>query len=125
LGEGQPARSDEAQHAAGPVAKVVDGFTRASDALQECCGMTPVIGACDGLIQRWGYEKAGQKIEVSVDGPLTVDDFELGLGLGIVWIPEPWARRAILEGQLVPLLEDWTRAPPDATTVAGRDGLDE
>jgi hypothetical protein len=32
---GAAARSDEAQHAAGPVAKVVDGFTRASDALQE------------------------------------------------------------------------------------------
>ena len=66
----------------------------------------------NGAIRRWMFEKAGERVEVPVDGALIVNDTDLALraaldGLGVAYIAEATAIPAIAEGRLVPLLDDW------------------
>lgn len=65
-----------------------------------------------GQLFRWRFEKAGDHVEVDVEGPLVVNDTSvlrdaaLG-GLGLVCLPEPYLIRSIEEGALVRILEPW------------------
>lgn len=63
-------------------------------------------------LPRWQFEKAGERIEVAVDGPLITTDFDLMIsaardGLGICYALESYVMRDLAAGRLVPLLEDW------------------
>jgi DNA-binding transcriptional LysR family regulator len=66
----------------------------------------------DGTIRRWEFERAGERIEVAVDGPLVVNDFDLALsaaidGIGVAYLPLEWVQPLVDTGRLVVLLEEW------------------
>jgi DNA-binding transcriptional LysR family regulator len=68
-----------------------------------------------GSIYRWEFEKAGEAIEVEVDGPLILGDQELMLGAaidgaGLAMVLEPHARPHLHAGRLKRVLADW--CPP-------------
>ena len=65
-----------------------------------------------GKRYRWEFRKRRQEVEVDVPGALTLDNNRLMVeaaiaGLGIAYVPEPYARGALDEGLLVAVLEDW------------------
>jgi DNA-binding transcriptional LysR family regulator len=60
----------------------------------------------------WEFEKKGRVVKIVPDGPLGVADPELQVdaaiaGLGFLATFEGYTRRAVAEGRLVSLLEDW------------------
>lgn len=70
-----------------------------------------------GKRYRWEFEKGRQQLALDVPGTLCLDDNDLMVeaacdGLGIAFVPEPFARPALNSGALVLLLEDWTPASP-------------
>lgn len=65
-----------------------------------------------GKRYRWEFSKRGQAIEIDVPGTLTLDNNPLMVeaaidGLGIAYVPEPYAQSALDDGRLVTVLEDW------------------
>jgi DNA-binding transcriptional LysR family regulator len=63
----------------------------------------------------WEFEKGKHKVEVSVNGPLTVDNMELMVrvareGIGIGYTIDAYAADHIAAGRLVALLKDWSPA---------------
>jgi DNA-binding transcriptional LysR family regulator len=67
----------------------------------------------NGRILDWEFQKAKNKVEVSVSGPLTVDSMELMVratleGVGIGYTMESHITDHIGAGTLVPLLLDWS-----------------
>lgn len=65
-----------------------------------------------GKRYRWEFSKRGQVVEIDVPGTLTLDSNPLMVeaainGLGIAYVPEPYARAALNDGRLVSVLEDW------------------
>ncbi|GAA5233298.1 LysR family transcriptional regulator [Verticiella sediminum] len=65
-----------------------------------------------GKRYRWEFSKRGQALEIDAPGPLTLDSNPLMVaaaieGLGIAYVPEPYARAALDDGRLVTVLEDW------------------
>lgn len=65
-----------------------------------------------GKIYHWDFEKQGQEISIDVSGPLTLDRHDLMVdaarqGLGIAYVSEIYAARAIASGDLVTVLDDW------------------
>jgi DNA-binding transcriptional LysR family regulator len=71
----------------------------------------------DGSIQSWVFNKGDQRTEVAVEGALIVNDIDLMLrstlqGVGVAYLAEPMIASHIAMGQLVPLLEDWSRTVP-------------
>jgi DNA-binding transcriptional LysR family regulator len=65
-----------------------------------------------GKLYRWEFEKRTQALTVDVPGPLTLDDDDLMVqaaqdGLGIAFVPEQAAERALKAGTLVTVLSDW------------------
>jgi len=70
-----------------------------------------------GKRYRWEFARRGRGVAVDVPGPLSLDDNGLMVeaaidGLGIAYVPEPYARAALDDGRLRAVLEDW--CPPDA-----------
>ena len=70
-----------------------------------------------GKRYRWEFTKQGQVMAVDVPGALTLDNSPLMIeaainGLGIAYVPEPYATEALHAGSLVTILEDW--CPPIA-----------
>lgn len=70
-----------------------------------------------GKRYRWEFEKGTQQLALDVPGTLSLDDNDLMVeaasdGLGIAFVPEPFARPALDSGTLSLLLEDWTPASP-------------
>jgi DNA-binding transcriptional LysR family regulator len=68
-----------------------------------------------GKRYRWEFLKRKQEVAIDVPGALTLDNNQLMVeaaidGLGIAYVPEPYARAALDEGRLVTVLEDW--CPP-------------
>ncbi|KKC25563.1 LysR family transcriptional regulator [Sphingomonas sp. SRS2] len=64
---------------------------------------------------RWQFEKAGQPVQIDVQGPITLDEASLSRiavldGVGIGFFMESDVREDIEAGRLVRLLQDWT--PP-------------
>jgi DNA-binding transcriptional LysR family regulator len=65
-----------------------------------------------GVIVPWQFEKKGKKVEVAVEGRLTVNDPDLAIraaldGVGVLYTALGYAAAEIKAGRLVPLLEDW------------------
>lgn len=70
-----------------------------------------------GVIYSWEFERDGQSLAVSVDGPLVLDDDEMMLdaardGVGIAFVHESYAEEDLRQGKLVRLFEDWCPAMP-------------
>lgn len=68
-----------------------------------------------GKRYRWEFSKGRHEVAIDVPGALSLDDSALMVdaainGLGIAFVPEPFARAALDEGRLELLLEDWS--PP-------------
>jgi len=68
-----------------------------------------------GGIWRWEFEKRGEKVEVDVQGALTLDEMTVMLeaaleGVGLAYLSEWSVREHIAAGRLVSVLEDW--CPP-------------
>lgn len=69
----------------------------------------------DGSLYRWEFERGAEKLEVAVQGPLTVTESEVAIravldGVGIGYLFDLQIRPLIEAGRMVRLLEDWT--PP-------------
>lgn len=63
----------------------------------------------------WEFEKGRKKTEISVNGPLIVNDVDLMVraardGIGIGYMVESYLEEYIRQGKLVPLLLDWSPA---------------
>ena len=63
----------------------------------------------------WSFEKAGNTIELLVNGPLIVNDVDLLIkavrdGIGIGYMIESYIAEDVRQQKLIPLLEDWS--PP-------------
>lgn len=70
-----------------------------------------------GKRYRWEFSQRGQEVAIDAPGALTLDNSALMVeaavaGLGIAYVPESNARRALDEGTLLIVLEDWS--PPGA-----------
>ncbi|MDB6166972.1 MAG: putative transcriptional regulatory proteinLysR family [Lacunisphaera sp.] len=70
-----------------------------------------------GKRYRWEFSRHGNEMSVDVPGALTLDDNDLMVraaadGLGIAYVPEPFARERLKSRKLVLVLEDW--CPPIA-----------
>lgn len=66
-----------------------------------------------GSLFTWSFRKRGETVRVDPGGPLTVNDAQIAVnaamaGMGIAYVHEQYARRELLDGQLVRLLEDWS-----------------
>lgn len=71
----------------------------------------------DGSVYRWEFEKEGEKLEVSVNGPALVADptvlTQAALdGLGIAYVFSHHVQPHLEAGRLVQMLADWTPAFP-------------
>jgi DNA-binding transcriptional LysR family regulator len=69
----------------------------------------------NGAMLRWRFERAGEELQLDVDGPITLDEASLARmaainGVGIGYFMESDVREDIAEGRLVRILEGWT--PP-------------
>lgn len=69
----------------------------------------------NGALYRWSFEKAGETLQIDVQGPITLDEASLSRiaaldGVGIGYFMEADVREDIAAGRLVRILEDWT--PP-------------
>jgi DNA-binding transcriptional LysR family regulator len=70
-----------------------------------------------GVIYSWEFERGGERLAVSVDGPLVLDDDEMMVdaacdGVGIAFVHEHYAKEQLRQGAVVRLLEDWCPAMP-------------
>jgi DNA-binding transcriptional LysR family regulator len=68
-----------------------------------------------GKRYRWEFSRHGEELTIDVPGTLTLDDSDLMVqaaaeGLGIAYIPEPLARKSLMSGELMTVLDDW--CPP-------------
>ncbi|MFB9980560.1 LysR family transcriptional regulator [Mesorhizobium kowhaii] len=68
-----------------------------------------------GVLYRWEFEKDGEELEISVEGPLIVGEDRLIVeaalnGAGLTFVFEGYVSEAIADGRLVRVLEDW--CPP-------------
>jgi DNA-binding transcriptional LysR family regulator len=66
----------------------------------------------DGSIQPWVFEKAGRRIEVTVDGSLVLNDMYLVAnavldGIGIGYLSDSVMLNHVRYSKLIPLLGDW------------------
>lgn len=65
-----------------------------------------------GKRYRWEYQRQGESLEIDVPGQLTLDSNALMAqaaigGLGIAYLPLPYASAGLANGQLVELLAEW------------------
>ncbi|UPG88486.1 LysR family transcriptional regulator [Luteibacter aegosomaticola] len=70
-----------------------------------------------GKRYRWEFGKGKQEVQVDVPGALSLDDNDLMVaaavaGMGVAFVPEPFARGALAEGALVLLLAEWSPQAP-------------
>ncbi|MER9302835.1 LysR family transcriptional regulator [Mesorhizobium sp. M0293] len=68
-----------------------------------------------GVLYRWEFEKDGEELEISVEGPLIVGEDRLNVeaainGAGLTFVFEGYVSEALADGRLVRVLEDW--CPP-------------
>ena len=97
-----------------------DYFARASvprspsDLLNHECIRRRMPG---GKLYRWEFARNAEEFAIDTPGALTLDHNGLMVeaaeaGLGIAFVPEPFARQALEEGRLVALLAEWSPAIP-------------
>ncbi|TLW97573.1 LysR family transcriptional regulator [Rhizobium sp. MHM7A] len=65
-----------------------------------------------GARYAWEFEKDGQTVSFQPTGPLSLDDHELMMqaalgGVGLTYIWEPRVEKAIADGELIQVLDDW------------------
>ncbi|MDO3435202.1 LysR family transcriptional regulator [Rhizobium sp. CBN3] len=65
-----------------------------------------------GARYAWEFEKDGQTLSFQPTGPLSLDDHELMMkaalgGVGLAYIWEPRVEKAIADGELIQVLDDW------------------
>jgi DNA-binding transcriptional LysR family regulator len=65
-----------------------------------------------GRIAAWEFERDGELVRISADGPLVASSLEMELaaaiaGLGLICTFEEVLRQALDSGDLVPVMEDW------------------
>lgn len=65
-----------------------------------------------GVLYRWEFARAGEPLEVEVDGALFVSDMSLMLraaedGLGLAYVYAQYAQAGLAAGRLSQVLEDW------------------
>lgn len=70
-----------------------------------------------GKLYRWEFQQHGQDVAVDVPGSLTLDSSQLMVeaaadGLGIAYVPEPYAQDYLRDGRLVTVLEEWCPSIP-------------
>jgi DNA-binding transcriptional LysR family regulator len=70
-----------------------------------------------GKRYKWEFRRGTEEVAVDVPGILSLDDNDLMVeaavdGLGIAFVPEPFAERALADGRLRPLLEEWSPFDP-------------
>lgn len=70
-----------------------------------------------GRRYRWEFARHGEAITIDPPGALTLDSNTLMVeaaldGLGIAYVPEPYAREALAKKRLVAVLSDWCPAIP-------------
>ncbi|WP_321942542.1 LysR family transcriptional regulator [Paraburkholderia tropica] len=70
-----------------------------------------------GRRYRWEFARHGESVAIDPPGALTLDSNTLMVeaaldGLGIAYVPEPYARDALARKRLVAVLEDWCPAIP-------------
>lgn len=70
-----------------------------------------------GRRYRWEFARHGEAVAIDPPGALTLDSNTLMVeaaldGLGIAYVPEPYARDALARKRLVAVLEDWCPAIP-------------
>src|SRR3546814_851750 len=70
-----------------------------------------------GKRYRWEFRKRGQELALEVPGALTLDNSQLMTeaaagGLGIAYVPGPYARGVLGDGRLVAVLEGWCPVVP-------------
>jgi DNA-binding transcriptional LysR family regulator len=66
----------------------------------------------DDRIYHWEFERAEEKLEVTVPGTVTVDLAESGVsavlgGVGLMYVPEPLIREHVRQGALRIVMPDW------------------
>lgn len=71
-----------------------------------------------GQLERWEFEKGGEKMTLSVSGRLVMNDTAVMLdaaedGIGIANLISSYTERHVADGRLVQLLADWTTPLPD------------
>lgn len=72
----------------------------------------------DGRNYRWQFERGGERIEVTVDGPVVTNHPDIGIaaavqGLGIAYhFERENVRELLAEGRLVQVLADWSISRP-------------
>lgn len=69
-----------------------------------------------GKLYRWEFERAGQELSVDTAGPIVLDDEELMVeaaikGLGIAYVADWAAEKAVSDSRLRKVLTAWTPAP--------------
>lgn len=67
----------------------------------------------DGAIHPWSFERGNERLEVAVEGQLTVNDLHLALyaardGAGVAYLPDAFVCPYVRNGELVRLLENWS-----------------
>lgn len=72
-----------------------------------------------GAVFRWVFEEDGQKLEIAVDGPLIVNDIEVGKaaalrGIALTFMAEPLVAQAVAEGRLEVVLANYAALSPGA-----------
>jgi DNA-binding transcriptional LysR family regulator len=65
-----------------------------------------------GVLYRWEFARAGEVLEVEVDGALFVSDMGLMIraaedGLGLAYVYAQYAQAALASGRLCQVLDDW------------------
>ncbi|TDV35894.1 LysR family transcriptional regulator [Paraburkholderia caballeronis] len=70
-----------------------------------------------GKRYRWEFARHGQELAIDPPGPLTLDSNTLMVeaaldGLGIAYVPEPYARAALARRRLVAVLDEWCPVIP-------------
>ena len=70
-----------------------------------------------GKLYRWEFARNAEDLAIDAPGALTLNNNRLMIeaaeaGLGIAFVPEPFARQALEEGRLVALLAEWSPAIP-------------
>jgi len=71
-----------------------------------------------GMILPWQFEKKGKRVEVAVEGRLTVNDPDLAIraaldGVGVLYAGLAYVAGDVKAGRLVPLLADWRPRPTE------------
>jgi DNA-binding transcriptional LysR family regulator len=74
------------------------------------------LSASDGSILRWGFEQAGERFEISVDGPVLTNDARILRnaaidGLGLAYLFEQDLHDDLSTGRLQVVLDEWSPAP--------------